>query len=110
MTIQCPVYKEGLNSVIAPTVRSIKQAISTYELQGGSANMFINDDGLQLLDDDERCARIDFYADHQIGWTARPKHDKSEGGFQRRGKFKKVCNHMIRDLIPSFLPIVVGSL
>lgn len=47
--IQCLVYKEGLASVIAPTVKSIKQAISTYELQGGSANMFVNDDGLQIV-------------------------------------------------------------
>lgn len=89
ITIQCPVYKEGLSTVIAPTVKSIKQAISTYELQGGSANMFINDDGLQLLDEDERRARIDFYADHSIGWVARPKH--GENGFTRKGKFKKVC-------------------
>jgi hypothetical protein len=35
--------QEGLSGVITPTVKSIKQAISTYELQGGSANMFIND-------------------------------------------------------------------
>ena len=89
VTIQCPVYKEGLWSVIAPTVKSIKQAISTYELQGGSANMFINDDGLQLLDEEERQARIDFYADHSIGWVARPKHGSN--GFIRKGKFKKVC-------------------
>ena len=88
ITIQCPVYKEGLQSVIAPTVKSIKQAISTYELQGGSANMFINDDGLQLIDEEERDARIEFYADHSIGWTARPKHGLD--GFQRKGKFKKV--------------------
>ena len=88
VTVQCPVYKEGLASVIAPTVKSIKQAISTYELQGGSANMFINDDGLQLLDEEERRARIEFYADHSIGWTARPKHNVD--GFLRRGKFKKV--------------------
>lgn len=88
ITIQCPVYKEGLSSVIAPTVKSIKQAISTYELQGGSANMFINDDGLQLIDEEERQARIDFYADHSIGWVARPKH--GENGFVRKGKFKKV--------------------
>ncbi len=88
VTIQCPVYKEGLHSVIAPTVKSIKQAISTYELQGGSANMFINDDGLQIIDEEERQARIDFYADHSIGWTARPKHGKD--GFTRKGKFKKV--------------------
>lgn len=74
--------------MIAPTVKSIKQAISTYELQGGSANMFVNDDGLQLLGEEERQARIEFYADHSIGWTARPK-DGSDG-FRRRGKFKKV--------------------
>lgn len=90
ITIQCPVYKEGLASVIAPTVKSIKQAISTYELQGGSANMFINDDGLQLIDEEERRARIEFYADHSIGWVARPKH--GEDGFTRKGKFKKVRN------------------
>lgn len=90
ITVQCPVYKEGLHSVIAPTVKSIKEAISTYELQGGSANMFINDDGLQIIDEDERRARIEFYADHSIGWTARPKHGKD--GFVRKGKFKKVSS------------------
>ncbi|KAI5778692.1 glycosyl transferase family group 2-domain-containing protein [Geopyxis carbonaria] len=90
VTIQCPVYKEGLASVIEPTVKSIKQAICTYELQGGTANIFINDDGMQLLPDHERQARIDFYADHNIGWVARPKH--GENGFLRRGKFKKASN------------------
>ncbi|ATZ53330.1 hypothetical protein BCIN_09g01980 [Botrytis cinerea B05.10] len=89
ITIQCPVYKEGLDSVIAPTVKSIKQAISTYELQGGSANMFINDDGLQILSAKDRQARIDFYADHSIGWVARPKHGDN---FTRKGKFKKASN------------------
>jgi hypothetical protein len=84
ITIQCPVYKEGLISVIAPTIKSIKQAISTYELQGGSANMFINDDGLQIITEEERRARIEFYADHSVGWVARPK-DK-ENGFVRKGK------------------------
>ncbi|KAF8540092.1 glycosyl transferase family group 2-domain-containing protein [Trichophaea hybrida] len=90
VTIQCPVYKEGLESVIAPTVKSIKQAISTYELQGGTANIFINDDGLQLLSPEARQTRIDFYTDHNIGWVARPKH--GENGFLRRGKFKKASN------------------
>ena len=51
--------------------------------------MFINDDGLQIIDEDERRARIEFYADHSIGWTARPKHGLN--GFVRKGKFKKVC-------------------
>ena len=87
ITIQCPVYKEGLESVIMPTIRSIKAAISTYEMQGGSANILINDDGLQILDEREREARIDFYADNSLGWTARPKH--GDDGFVRKGKFKK---------------------
>jgi cellulose synthase/poly-beta-1,6-N-acetylglucosamine synthase-like glycosyltransferase len=90
VTIQCPVYKEGLAGVIQPTVKSIKQAMSTYELQGGSANMFINDDGLQLISDEDRQTRIEFYADNSIGWVARPKH--GENGFKRRGKFKKASN------------------
>lgn len=93
VTIQCPVYKEGLTSVIAPTVKSIKQAISTYELQGGSANMFVNDDGLQLASEKDRTARIEFYADHSIGWVARPKHGDN---FTRRGKFKKVRHSNLR--------------
>jgi hypothetical protein len=48
VTIQMPVYKEGLEGVIKPTVQSVKQAIATYELQGGTANIFINDDGSAL--------------------------------------------------------------
>lgn len=90
VTIQMPVYKEGLAGVIMPTVKSLKKAISTYELQGGSANIFVNDDGLQLLGEEDRQARIDFYADNSIGWTARPKHN--DDGFIRRGKFKKASN------------------
>jgi hypothetical protein len=48
VTFQMPVYKEGLEGVIKPTVQSVKQAIATYELQGGTANIFINDDGSAL--------------------------------------------------------------
>lgn len=95
LTIQCPVYKEGLQAVIEPTIRSIKAAISTYEMQGGTANIFINDDGMQLLPEDEARARQDFYDEHNIGWVARPRHDpKGEHGeaFVRRGKFKKASN------------------
>jgi len=90
-----PVYKEGLEAVIEPTIRSIKAAISTYEMQGGTANIFINDDGMQLLSDHEACARQDFYDENNIGWVARPKHNpKPEQGlpFLRRGKFKKASN------------------
>jgi hypothetical protein len=92
VTIQAPVYKESLEEVIQPTIVSIKKAISTYELQGGSANIFVNDDGLQLISEEEREARMAFYADNGIGWVARPAHSKEPGGFQRKGKFKKASN------------------
>jgi Glycosyl transferase family group 2 len=96
VTIQCPVYKEGLWSVIDPTVKSVKEAISTYEMQGGSANIFVNDDGMQLISDDQAQERREYYEEHNIGWVARPKHNvKAENGekaFVRAGKFKKASN------------------
>jgi hypothetical protein len=90
-----PVYKEGLVGVIQPTVMSLKAAISTYELQGGSANIFVNDDGIQLIPEEQAQARRDFYEEHNIGWVARPGHNaKLPDGrtFIRKGKFKKASN------------------
>ena len=96
VTIQCPVYKENLRSVIEPTVRSVKEAISTYEMQGGSANIFINDDGMQLISEFDAQERKEFYEEHNIGWVARPKHNpnpkEEQTPFVRRGKFKKASN------------------
>ncbi|KJY01756.1 glycosyltransferase family 2 protein [Zymoseptoria brevis] len=96
VTIQMPVYKEGLTSVIEPTVRSLKAAISTYEMQGGTASIFVNDDGMQVISEEDARARQDYYDEHNIGWVARPKHQpKPEEGvapFIRPGKFKKASN------------------
>ncbi|KAI1462789.1 glycosyl transferase family group 2-domain-containing protein [Annulohypoxylon moriforme] len=96
VTIQMPVYKEGLRGVIMPTIQSLKQCISTYELQGGSANIFVNDDGMQLIPEEEAQTRREFYDEHNIGWVSRPKHNpKPDDGsrpFLRRGKFKKASN------------------
>lgn len=96
VTIQMPVYKEGLNGVIKPTIASVKQAISTYEMQGGTANIFINDDGMQLITEDQADARREFYEENNIGWVSRPKHNakpaEGESVFLRRGKFKKASN------------------
>lgn len=92
VTIQMPVYKEGLDSVIIPTVRSLQAAISYYESHGGSANIFINDDGLRAGISEEDCRlRREFYEDNHIGWVARPKHNGDEG-YVREGKFKKASN------------------
>lgn len=92
-----PVYKEGLNAVIRPTIASLKAAISTYEMQGGTANIFVNDDGMQCIDPALAEARRDFYEEHSIGWVSRPPHnpnpkDDKTRQFVRKGKFKKASN------------------
>ncbi|OCT46451.1 Glycosyl transferase family 2 [Cladophialophora carrionii] len=98
VTVQCPVYKEGLWSVIDPTMVSIREAISTYEMQGGTVNIFVNDDGMQLIKEHEAKERREYYEEHNIGWVARPKHnpnpkpDSGERAFTRAGKFKKASN------------------
>jgi hypothetical protein len=45
VTIQMPVYKEGLKGVIIPTVTSLLAAVRYYEAQGGTASIFVNEDG-----------------------------------------------------------------
>ncbi|KAK1926386.1 glycosyl transferase family group 2-domain-containing protein [Papiliotrema laurentii] len=90
ITIQMPVYKEGLEGVIIPTVESLKKAITTYERQGGSVNIFIFDDGMQIWDEEEQEIRKAYYDRNNIGWTARPKHGAD--GYIRKGRFKKASN------------------
>lgn len=112
ITIQMPVYKESLEAVLyvffpsssnifwlysicfyrAPSIRSLKKAMQTYARQGGTSTIFINDDGLRLLPPSERDERLAFYANHNIGWVARPKHDPKPDGFKRAGRFKKASN------------------
>ncbi|KAG5715153.1 hypothetical protein E4T56_gene20949, partial [Termitomyces sp. T112] len=92
ITIQMPVYKESLDLVIAPSVFSIKKAMQTYARQGGTSAIFICDDGLQLISEKDREERIAFYANHNIGWVARPGHSSAPDGFKRAGKFKKASN------------------
>jgi hypothetical protein len=37
-------------------------------------------------------ARQKYYAANNVGWCARPPHNTSEGGFIRKGHFKKASN------------------
>lgn len=70
VTIQMAVYKESLELVIIPTVRSLAAARSDYEMRGGKCNIFITDDGLgYLLHNDPVAAqtRIEWYAANNIG-------------------------------------------
>jgi len=50
----------------------------------------MNDDGLQVVDEVEREARINYYINNNIGWVSRPKH--GHNGYVRQGKFKKASN------------------
>ena len=76
----------------APSVNSLKKAMQTYARQGGTSSIFIHEDGLQVISEEQRQERIAFYANHNIGWVARPAHDNSPGGFKRAGRFKKASN------------------
>lgn len=66
--------------------------MQTYARQGGTSSIFINEDGMQLLSEEEREARVAFYADHNIGWVARPPHSSAPDGYKRAGRFKKASN------------------
>ncbi|EIN04516.1 hypothetical protein PUNSTDRAFT_122841 [Punctularia strigosozonata HHB-11173 SS5] len=92
ITIEMPVYKESLEQTIAPSVFSLKRAMQTYARQGGTSAIFIHDDGMQLISEADRKARMSFYADHNIGWVARPGHSNEPDGFKRAGRFKKASN------------------
>lgn len=79
ITIQCPVYKEDLWDVIDPTVETLREAIATYEAQGGTASILINDDGMQILPREDQEARQAYYSMNHIGWIARPGHSAEFG-------------------------------
>lgn len=111
ITIQCPVYKESLEETIIPTMESVQDAIRTYEMQGGSANIFVCEDGMQVIPEKEAERRKQYYEEQRIGWVSRPKHKEpprakgvfsfsrqrprpadSDQYFIRAGKFKKASN------------------
>lgn len=77
--------KESLVGVLAPTIESVHHAIKTYELQGGTANLLICEDGLQVVDDDEAAERVDYYERNSCAYVAR--HPSN-----RAGRFKKSSN------------------
>lgn len=74
-----------MKDVLAPTIESVQHAIRTYELQGGTANLLICEDGLQLVSEDEALQRVDYYERHSCAYVAR--HPEN-----RAGRFKKSSN------------------
>ncbi|CAI6331822.1 unnamed protein product [Periconia digitata] len=90
ITIQMPIYTESLEGVIIPTVASLNAAISYYESRGGTARIFVNDDGMAVRSAEDNKKFIEFFESNNIGWVSRPKHNTD--GFVRKGKFKKASN------------------
>ncbi|CAN0057476.1 unnamed protein product [Heterosigma akashiwo] len=60
-----------------------------YRRQGGQVNIFVNDDGMQVVDEKTKNRRLRFYKKHGIAFVARPE---KPGGEERKGKFKKASN------------------
>ncbi|KAF2110146.1 glycosyl transferase family group 2-domain-containing protein [Lophiotrema nucula] len=89
VTIQMPVYKEGLKGVIIPTVTSLLAAVKYYEEQGGTASIFVNEDGMRCVAPELQEARKAFYELNNIGWVARPKHNEPKKGGKGGGLFSK---------------------
>ncbi|KAH8684988.1 glycosyl transferase family group 2-domain-containing protein [Ilyonectria robusta] len=81
ITVQMPVYKEGLRGVVVPTMVSVMAAIQYYENQGGTASVFINDDGMQCIQPELAAARKQYYRENGIGYCARmPTMKTAKGG------------------------------
>lgn len=85
-----PVYKEGLKGVIVPTMISVMAAIEYYEQQGGTASVFINDDGMQVIQHDLAEARKAYYRENGIGYTARLPNCKAPKKGDFLSWFKKL--------------------
>lgn len=89
ITIQLPVYKEDLENTIKPTIISAIEQSNRYMLETGSmCNIIVCDDGLNLINENDKMERIQFYKSYNIGYTARPHTSK----LKRMGRFKKAGN------------------
>lgn len=89
-TVHMPCYKEGLHTVLAPSLKSVMTAVHAYRAQGGTANVVISEDGLRLLSKQEAEERVRFYNAMGCSWVARPAD--GEKGYKRLGRFKKASN------------------
>jgi hypothetical protein len=73
--------------VIVPTIMSLMAAIQNYEAQGGTASVFVNDDGMQAVEPELAEARKQYYIENGIGYVARLPNKQSS---PKKKKFN--CN------------------
>lgn len=65
---------------------SVLAAVQYYEEQGGTASVFINDDGMQCIQPELADARKQYYRENGIGYTARLPNKKTSPQ-KKRGLF-----------------------
>jgi len=85
VTIQIPVYNEDFDSVLLPTFISVINARNAFMKEGGLCNIYVNDDGLNVVSQEEALKRTDYYDSNNFGYVGRSKDG-------RIGKFKKASN------------------
>ncbi|KAE9409847.1 hypothetical protein BT96DRAFT_953206 [Gymnopus androsaceus JB14] len=87
ITIQMPVYRESLETVLAPSIASLKRAMQTYARQGGTSSIFVCDDGLRTsgMTRADRDERIRYYRSEGVAWVARPREGCPAGGVEELG-------------------------
>lgn len=95
-TVYVTVFTEPFEQVLQPTIEQALRVVRFYNRLAAApdeaprANLVVLDDGLQLVPDAERGARLGYYHAHGIAYIARPRD--GEGGFVREGFFKKAGN------------------
>jgi len=116
VTIQIPVFREGFQDVIRPTLDAAREAARRYREQTGArCNVLVCDDGLQYFarndleealakarrtgpaertpDQAELLARMAYYEQFaEVGFVARPYPEPGVPGTERAGRFRKASN------------------
>jgi cellulose synthase/poly-beta-1,6-N-acetylglucosamine synthase-like glycosyltransferase len=115
VTIQIPVFREGFEDVIRPTLDAAREAARRYrEETGARCNVLVCDDGLLYFarndlegalakarrtgpaertpDQAELLARTAYYEEFAVGFVGRPYPEPGVPGTERAGRFRKASN------------------
>ena len=115
VTIQIPIFREGFEDAIRPTLDAALAAAHRYqEDTGGRCNVLVSEDGLlyfarndlegaleaarhtpvdeRTADQVELLTRMAYYDTHDIGFIARPYPEPGVPGTERAGRFRKASN------------------
>ena len=116
VTIQVPIFREGFDDAIRPTLDAAREAARRYrEETGARCNVLVSEDGLMYFagndlegalaearrtrpsdrtpDQAELLTRITYYEEcADVGFVARPYPESGIPGTERAGRFRKASN------------------